>query len=190
MQIMGIALSALGVYVLEHRFTHHLDPHVLPENLPKVTLKTKKQRNDMLTYTMLIVSLFFFSIGSIADSYIIFHRGIHPLLALVVIQFFILFNLLMFDMFTMKDIKRKMVNPRIFMKLSFWVNIIVILCHRVVHTFALSMTPISLLNAVKQINAVFTSIIGGKFFTEKHVAKRTFGCLLITVGVIVVVIWR
>lgn len=193
MQVAGIALSALGVYVLEHRFSHHLEVNILPKSQLALAAKNSEkisQKKKWLTYALLAVSLVFFSIGSITDRYIIHDQGVNPLLYLVIVQFFLLFNLIIYDLASIKKMRGKIVNPRLFLRFSFWVNIIVIICHRVVHSLAVGMIEISILNAVKQISAVFTTIIGGTFFTEKHRLKRALGCTLITAGVLIVVLWR
>lgn len=183
-QILGIALSALGVYVIEHNFSYHSATGI-PINIKDENITKSKTG----TYILLAISVTAFSISTVADRHIVHNLAVSPLLYLVIGQFFLLFNFILFDMALLKTMHKKVIDPKLFLQLSFWVNIILIICHRITHVLALVLVEISVLNAIKQINAVFTAIIGGKLFTEKHILRRTLGCVCIAMGVAIVAIW-
>lgn len=183
-QIAGIIISILGVYILEHRFNHHL---VLGIHGQEKLVLTNHSVKKTLTYVIFIISLILFSICTVADRYIIRERGVDPLLFLVVIQFFIVFNFLAYDMVARKNIKSMIIDPKLFLRLSFWTNIVSIAIHRISHMLAVSLVEISILNAFKQISAVFTTLLAGTFFKEKHQIRRILGCICIVIGVAIVV---
>lgn len=185
LQVAGIIITILGVYILEHRFSHHL---VLGIHGHERLMQAAPSTNRTSTYIVLIISLLLFSTCTVADRYIIHERGVDPLLFLVIIQFFIVFNFLAYDMVARRNIKTMIIDPKLFLRLSFWTNIVSIAIHRISHMLAVGLVEISILNAFKQINAVFTTLLAGTFFKEKHQVRRTLGCICIVIGVVIVVL--
>ncbi len=182
-QIGGISLSIIGVYVLEHKFSH---PLVVGAHEVGAELPAKPKRSPWI-YIVLSASLILFSICTVADRYIIHNLDVDPLLFLVVAQFFILFGLFAYDMTVMRRMRRTIIDMKLFARLSFWANIVFIMIHRISHMFAVVLVEISVLNAFKQINAVFTTLLAGKLLSEKHILRRSLGCACIVAGVIAVV---
>lgn len=182
--IAGILVSALGIFILEyhnpksekHTIAFHA-PHGIPGPEKKTTL-----------YFLLLVSLICFSLGAVADRHAIHNLGIDPILYLIVIQFFILSNFALIDLFISRRMKRAVFNPSMFLRKSFWTNVIFILGHRIAHMFAVQTMQIGLLNAIKQISAVFTTILGGRIFKEEHMLRRTIACMAVVCGVVLVIL--
>jgi drug/metabolite transporter (DMT)-like permease len=184
MIITGILVSCLGIFILEYhnpKSEKHNLAFPAPHGIPGPDKK-------MILYFILFISLICFSLGAIADRFVIYNMGIDPVLYLIVVQFFILFNFALIDLFVSKRLKRKVINPRLFLRKSFWTNVIFILAHRVSHMFAVQMMQISILNAIKQSAAVFTTILGGRIFREKHMLKRSIACLAVVCGVVLVIV--
>jgi drug/metabolite transporter (DMT)-like permease len=176
-QLIGIFISVFGVFVLEYH-THR------PENQGEI------KSSNVSAYIILFISLIFFSVGTALDRYIIHDRGVSPLYYLLVIQFFVLLNICIYNLIcNRRNIGRKVINPKLFLRISFWANMVFIVAHRIVHMFAVQMIGAGVLNAVKQLNTFFTTLIGGKFFLEKHILQRLVGCSCIIAGIILVIIW-
>ncbi len=182
--IAGILVSCFGIFILEYH-----NPKSEKHNLAfPVSHAIPGPERKAVLYLILCISLVCFSFGSIADRYVIHNIGIDPILYLIIIQFFILFNFALIDLFLSKRMNRKVINPRLFLRTSFWTNVIFILAHRISHMFALQMMQISILNAIKQSSAVFTTLLGGRIFREKHMIKRAVACLAVVCGVILVIV--
>jgi len=190
-QILGIIISCIGVYILErHNFnkdTLNVQPaHAIPHSY--IHPETVSAIHTFGTYKVLVISLIFFSFAVIGDKYIIFHMGTDPLLYLLIIQFFVLLNFAVFDLFSYRTTRRPFFSPQLLLKKSFWANIIFIIGHRVTHVFALQVVPIGILNTIKQLASVITTIVGGTFFSEKHLWRRTIACFFIVVGIVLVIL--
>ncbi len=192
LSMIGIVISCLGIFILEYHNPksekHVPGIHGTASAMPTLSAELAGPKKKPMLFVLLFVSLVFFSLSSISDRYIIHTRGTDPLLYLLVIQFCILLNYALIDLFISKKMKRKVINPQLFLRKSFWTNIIFILCHRIAHVFALQVMQISILNAIKQIAAVFTTIFGGNIFKEKHILKRTLACMVVVAGVVLVVL--
>lgn len=192
LQLIGICVSVFGVYILEHPFNHHLIVGIKPEPKPS------NSKIKLLSYICLIVSIILFSVDSIMGRYIIHYRGVDIITGLVISQFFILINILLFDTIqstrlfkknshsSEEQASLKAIDTSLFVKTSFWSNVIFLLIHRIFHLLAVSVVQISVLNAVKQLSAIITTIIGGRMFTEKNMLRKTVGCVFIVIGVIFV----
>ncbi len=182
--IAGILVSCLGIFILEYH-----SPKSEKHNLAfPVSDTIPGPEKKAILYSLLFVSLIAFSLGAIADRYVIHNMGIDPILYLIIIQFFILFNFALIDLFLSKKMKRKVIDPKLFLRKSFWANVIFIIGHRVSHIFAVQMMQISILNAIKQSSAVFTTLLGGRIFKEKHMLKRGIACLAVVAGVVLVIV--
>jgi drug/metabolite transporter (DMT)-like permease len=175
LQIIGILISVFGVFVLEYH-THHDE-------------LAEEKKNRTGAYIILLISLIFFSFSVVMDRYVIYNRNINPLYALLIIQFFILFNIAVYDALFNKSTNTKLINPKLFLRVSFWTNVVCIIAHRVVHVQAVQLIGASVLNAVKQVSVFFTTIIGGNIFQEKHILQKLVGCACIISGILLVIIY-
>ena len=175
LQLVGILITVFGVFVLEYH-THTRDLN-----------EDKKIRIG--AYGVLAVSLIFFSLSAVLDRFVIHNRSIAPLTYLLIIQFFVFLNIVIYDTLFFKKSKTASFDIKVFFRISFWINIVCIIAHRVVHTFTVQMIGASLLNSVKQVNVFFTTLIGGKLFEEKHILQRLVGCVCIIAGITLIVIF-
>lgn len=188
-QIAGIILSSFGLFILEFKHRnkqgHDINEKEFPNN--GVTHSRKK------LYTVLIIGLIVFGVTTIGDRYVIYYRGIDPILYLLIIQVFISLNMFAFDIIrnAFKDPserKNMLMDPKLLTQKSFWANVVFIISHRVTHMFATGLVAAGLLNAVKQISAVITTVFGGRLFKEKELVRRTIACLVILLGVVLVIL--
>ncbi|MBU3668695.1 MAG: DMT family transporter [Candidatus Taylorbacteria bacterium] len=188
-QVAGIIVSSLGLFILEFR---HKNRHGVDIN--------KKEHDDdhpiygrKKLYTILIIGLVAFGLSSIGDRYLIFYKGVDPMLFLVIIQLCISLNMFAYEIVKnafMKptETRLKLIDPELLLQKSFWGNVIFIISHRVTHMFAINLVAAGVLNAAKQINAVFTTILGGKLFHEEDLLRRTIACLVIISGAVLVIL--
>jgi drug/metabolite transporter (DMT)-like permease len=189
-QIIGIVVACIGVVILElHQKTPHTH-HPLHFHLPNIHISKPvfSMDNKAGLYLLLFICLIFFAFASITDKYLIFHVGVDPILFLLLVQLFILINFLIIDLLFLKRLAKKQFYIHLLKNKSFLVNIVVIIIHRISHTYAVQLIEISILNAVKQVSAVITTIIGGKIFTEKYIIRRAFACVIIVIGIILIII--
>lgn len=190
-QIIGIALSCVGIFILEgHKHSAKQDSHLpaLTSNISHIDINQEKPRSKFKIYTVLLAALFFFSANAVLDKYVIDTWNINPILFLIIIQFFILFNFMILDLFTRKASHDESFDFNLLKRKSFWAHIFFVVLHRVVHVFAMRDMSISILHTIKQFSAVLTTILGGKLFTEKHMVRRTSACLCIVVGVVLAIV--
>lgn len=194
-QVFGIIISSLGLFILEHKHTKSVSTlvHTIDAGTSKPSQNENKNESKTRLYCMLIIGLIFFGLTSIGDRYVIHYRGTDPLLFLFIAQVCISVNMFAFDI--IKNIfrkttsaKRKLMDPALLIQKSFWANVVFIISHRVTHMFAVNLIEAGLLNAVKQINAVIITILGGNLFKEKDLVRRTFACLVILAGVFMVIL--
>ncbi len=182
--IAGIAVSCIGIFILEYH-----NPKSEKHSLAfPISHKIPGPERKVVLYALLALSLACFSLGAIADRYVIHSLGVDPVLYLIIIQFFILFNFALLDLFLNKKMNRKVINPKLFLRKSFWTNVIFILGHRIAHMFAVQTMQIGTLNAIKQTSTVFTTLLGGRIFKEKHMLRRGVACIAVICGVVLVII--
>lgn len=192
MQVIGILISSIGLFVLEINFKKGKNNRIeLNENADIEKIKNNKDRLKM--YFILLIGLVGFGFSAIGDRYAIHYVGIDPLLFLVIVQLFIVLNMFVFDiirdvLFGKTNARNKLLDADLFSKKAFWANIVFIMAHRITHMFAINLVAAGLLNAVKQINVVFVTVLGGKLFKEDHLWKKTIACLIIVGGVLMVIV--
>lgn len=217
LQVIGIALSSLGLFVLEFRLPHrlhlnrtlhtHFDSNTIVQPIAIPDIAKNPHPGEMRTsphskftlYSILILGLIFFGLSSIGDRYVIHYLGVDPLFFLVLLQLLISLNVFIYEIIKKIFRKKKYIagvpaaehyifNPRILKRKGFWINTLLIMAHRITHMFAINLVAASLLNAVKQINAVITTVLGGALFKEKELVRRTIACLIILGGAILVIL--
>ncbi len=169
MQLGGIALSSLGLFILEKK-------------------RAQKQPVDRKLYIVLVLSLIFFAISTIGDRYMVHYRNIDPILFLIIVQICISINFVIYDIQHARKNKSKssFIDHKLFREKYFWLNSILIIGHRITHMFGVNLIEAGIFNAAKQINAIFTTVIGGTLFKEKELMRKTFACIIIVTGVLLV----
>lgn len=180
MQVLGIFVSAIGLFILEFK-----KKEVLLQSVD-----TPPSRKKL--YIILGVSLIFFGATTVGDRYVIHYLKVDPVLYLVLVQLGISLSMFFYDLakngLKVKGVRSKFLDPKLLTQKLFWTNVVFIICHRLIHMFAVSLVAAGLLNAVKQINAVITTILGGMLFKEKGLIRRAIACLVIVAGVVLVIV--
>jgi drug/metabolite transporter (DMT)-like permease len=188
-QIAGVIISSLGLFILEfkHRNKHgvEINDKEHPDDHPVYGRKN--------LYPILILGLISFGISSVGDRYVIHYRGVDPLLFLVIIQLCITINMFAYEIIknafiSQNEAKLKLIDPHLLLQKSFWANVLFIIAHRVTHMFAVQLVAAGVLNAAKQVNAVFTTVLGGRMFHENDLMRKTIACLIIILGSILVIL--
>lgn len=190
-QVIGITLSCVGIFILEgHKHSAKQESHLpaLTGDISHIEIRHEVPHTKYKVYIVLIAALFFFSANAVMDKYVIDTWNIDPILFLVLIQFFILFNFMALDLLTRKVSHDESFDFTLLRRKSFWSHILFVILHRVVHVVAMSVMSISILHTIKQFSAVLTTVLGGKLFTEKHMIRRTLACLSIVVGVVLAIV--
>jgi drug/metabolite transporter (DMT)-like permease len=188
-QIAGIILSSFGLFILEFKHRNKKGQEIDPtDHIDNGVSHSRKK-----LYTILVIGLLVFGLTTIGDRYMIHYRGVDPILFLLIIQVFISLNMFAVDIIrnafrAPTERRNKLIDPKLLTQKSFWANVVFIIAHRVTHMFATNLVAAGLLNAVKQINAVITTVLGGKLFKEKELFRRTIACLVILLGAVLVIL--
>ncbi len=171
LQLFGIILLIIGSYVLE------------TENHDTKKIFTKTFKSNYFYYIFLALILYGFC--SIFDKFIL--RTISPLTYIPIVQFFIAINfLILICIFHngLEGIKHGIKNAG---KWIFFVAILVT-SYRLFYAQAVSMTYISLVIPIKSMSAFFATLVGGKVFHEKNLAKRTLACIIMLAGAVLIIL--
>jgi drug/metabolite transporter (DMT)-like permease len=223
MQLAGIALSSVGLFILEKKHggknqvikmeahtsdkttekqisDFHITGNIVGETnsariLDNHTLNPDKislKKPDIKLYAVLIFSLIFFALSTIGDRHMIHYRNIDPILFLIIVQICISINFIVYDIgYARKhNTKNSFIDHKLFREKYFWLNSLLIICHRITHMYGVNLIEASIFNAVKQVNAIFTTIIGGKLFQEKELLRKTFACIIIVLGILLITFYE
>ena len=171
LQLFGILLLIMGSFVLE------------AENHNTKKIFTKKFKSNYFYYTFLALMLYGFC--SILDKFIL--RTVSPLTYIPVIHFFIAINfIILICIFHngFEGIKHGIKSA------GKWVFLVAILVtgYRLSQAQAVSMTYVSLVIPIKRMSAFFATLVGGKIFHEKNLAKRVLACVIMLVGAFLVIL--
>lgn len=182
-QIAGVIMSSFGLFILEFKHTNKHGVNINDKEHPD----DHPVRGKKKLYTLLFIGLITFAISSVGDRYLIHYKGIDPLLFLVIVQLCISLNMFAYEIvknafMKPEEAQLKLMDPYLLLQKSFWANVIFIIAHRVTHMFAIQFVTAAVLNTAKQINAVITTVLGGKIFHEKDLLRKSLACLVIVSG--------
>ena len=171
MQLGGISLLIIGSYILE------LHNH----GTKKIFTKTFK--SNYFYYIFLALILYAFC--SILDKLIL--NSISPLTYIPIVHFFIAINFIVLICIFhngFKGIKHGVKSA------GKWIFLVAVLVtgYRLSQAQAVSMTYVSLVIPIKRMSAFFATVIGGKVFHEKNLAKRTLACVIMLAGAFLVIL--
>jgi len=169
-QLAGIGLLICGTYVLE---TRHI------KNFKKTLEEIFSNKYILLVF----IALFFLAFISIGEKQII--HGIHPFALLFYIYVFTFINatiLLMIKYDGLKGIKHGINKSG---KLIF-VDAVFATTTNLLYLNAISLAFVSLVVTIKQLSTLFAVLLGGSFFHEKHLKRKTFACLIMLFGVFLI----
>lgn len=170
-QLGGILLLIIGSYILE---LHNHDTK-------KIFTKTFK--SNYFYYIFLALILYAFC--SILDKLIL--NSISPLTYIPIVHFFIAINFIVLICIFhngFKGIKHGVKSA------GKWIFLVAVLVtgYRLSQAQAVSMTYVSLVIPIKRMSAFFATVIGGKVFHEKNLAKRTLACVIMLAGAFLVIL--
>ncbi|MBU1204346.1 MAG: EamA family transporter [Nanoarchaeota archaeon] len=171
LQLFGILLLILGSFVLE------------AENYNTKKIFTKKFKSNYFYYIILALTLYGFC--SILDKFIL--NTISPLTYIPIVHFFIAINfIILICIFHngFEGIKHGIKSA------GKWIFLVAILVtgYRLSQAQAISMTYVSLVIPIKRMSAFFATIVGGRVFHEKNLAKRTLACIIMLAGSFLVIL--
>ncbi len=181
LQLFGILILIIGAYVLSaHEHENILNPF-------KSIIKSK-------CMLFILVALIVYGLDSILDKKILGTiadggLGVPVLTFMPLVHFFLALNfVLMLLIFgdglesIAKGIKRG----------GWWVFGVAILTvsYRFSVQYAISLPGvlISLINPIKSLSALFSTIMGGELFHEKYVLRRSIACAIMIIGAVLIVI--
>ncbi len=171
-QMIGMAILLIGSYVLELNGTHDLlDPI-------KAFAKSKYLH-------LMLIALMLYSIGTVYDRFLFVHYKVP------VFSYFVFYNLmvgfamaLIYLIFHRRTdgIKRGMA---LYGRTLFWVSIFEML-QRITMLLAVNAAFVSLATAIRRMSAIFTVIIGGEIFHERHLIRKTVATTIMVLGAILI----
>jgi uncharacterized membrane protein len=171
MQIFGVALLIIGSFLLESK------------NHGTMKIFTKTFKSNYFYYMFFALTLYGFC--AIIDKFVL--KTIPPTTYLPIINFFLAINfIIMITIFHdgFKGIKHGIKRAG---KWIFLVSILISLS-RLSQYQAFSMTYASLVIPIKRMSAFFATLIGGKIFHEKNLAKRALACIIMLCGAFLVIL--
>ena len=171
LQLFGILLLIAGSFVLE------------AENYNMKKIFTRRFKSNYFYYIILALTLYSFC--SILDKFIL--NTVSPLTYIPIIHFFIALNfIVLISIFHngFEGIKHGIKNA------GKWIFLVAVLVtgYRLSQAQAVSMTYVSLVIPIKRMSAFFVTVVGGKIFHEKNLAKRTLACIIMLIGVFLVIL--
>lgn len=173
-QILGIAILFAGTYLLEKTVrTPSVEPHA---------------RTPIKYFYFIFLSIFLYGICALIDRYILTHYyTITPQALLAFAHLFLAIGLctyffIRYDGWT--GIRRS--------AKTYGLSILLISAITVLYRFAelksIQLASVGIVVAIVKSSSLFSTILGGKLFKEKHVGKKALACIIIITGVILVVI--
>ncbi len=171
LQLLGILLLVAGSFVLE------------AENYNIKNIFTRKFKSNYFYY--IILALILYGFGSILSKFIL--NTVSPLTFILVIHFFIALNFIaLISMFHngFEGIKHGIKSAG---KYIFLVAILVTSC-RLFQAQAISMAYVSLVIPIRRMSNLFATVVGGRMFHEKNLAKRTIACIIMLAGAFLVIL--
>jgi len=171
LQLFGILLLTVGSFVLE------------AENYNMKKIFTKKFKSNYFYYIFLALILYGFC--SILDKFIL--NTVPPLTFIPIVHFFIAINfIILICIFHngFEGIKHGIKSA------GRWIFLVAILVtgYRLLQAQAISMTYVSLVIPIKRMSNLFATVVGGRIFHEKNLAKRTLACIIMLAGAVLVIL--
>jgi len=164
-------LLTVGSFVLE------------AENYNMKKIFTKKFKSNYFYYIFLALILYGFC--SILDKFIL--NTVPPLTFIPIVHFFIAINfIILICIFHngFEGIKHGIKSA------GRWIFLVAILVtgYRLLQAQAISMTYVSLVIPIKRMSNLFATVVGGRIFHEKNLAKRTLACIIMLAGAVLVIL--
>ena len=178
-QCLGILILIIATYFLEITMRHH---NVKDPAKHYFSLINKKR---VQFFGLVIVLLCFMSFGAIADKLILGKVNVYTNLFFT--AFFIFIGL-----FAYYVREKKLLRSFKIFKSGFkvyWISIFTLVSNiLILFAIAIPGALVSLIIPLRRTSTLFSSIMGGLLFHEKHLGKKLFAILLMLCGVILIVI--
>jgi len=167
-QFMGILIIVLGAYILEAN-----------GNVKNILEPIRKIfRSKYIHY--IFFAMFFFSIEAVLNKNILTNHT-NPLLFVFYFYIFVFFNFLLISFFKYDGIKQIKRGLRHAGNWVFTVSLIMVVSGLLLVT-AVSLGKVSLVISIKRMGTVFTTILGGGLFHDKHMKVRIICSLIMFAG--------
>ncbi len=170
-QIGGITLLIMGSFLLESK------------NHGTIKIFTRTFKSNYFYYMFFALTLYGFC--AIIDKAIL--KTVSPVTYLPIINFFLAFNFIVFIIVFHNGFQGIKNGIKSNGKWIFLVAVLISLS-RLSQYQAFSMAYVSLVIPIKRMSAFFATLIGGKVFHEKNLAKRVFACVIMLCGAFLVIL--
>lgn len=172
LQLFGMGLLAVGIYILE---TKHLF------RFREFWENTTKDR-----YTRYILfGLFLYGLSSVGDRVVLGQLHVDPKFYIALLQFFLAIQFTGIALYYRGSI----LLPLRTMK-SEWRMVVVVAIlatlHRYLQAEATALAAVGLVVAVKRSSSLFTTIIGGELFRERDLLRKSIACMIMIGGVFLI----
>lgn len=169
LQLCGMALLAIGTYVLETeklRDIRGFFRHITGEHYAR----------------LIVFAMFLYALTSVAERLVIGTWLIPPVLFVGLLHMFILFNFILLSFYYRKPLLRFITVLRVSWK-PFAIIALLTIASRVAYAEAVALTAVGLVVATKRSSSLFTTVIGGEMFHDHHLMRRAVACTIMITGV-------
>ncbi len=169
LQLCGMALLAVGTYVLETdrlRDVRSFFRHIAGEHYAR----------------LIIFAMFLYSLTSVAERLVFGTWHIPPVLFVGLLHMFILLNFILLSLYKKKPLMSFIPILRVSWKPFVIISVLAIVS-RVAYAEAVALAAVGLVVATKRSSSLFTTVIGGELFHDKHLLRRSVACSIMITGV-------
>lgn len=171
-QIGGIALLAVGTYILE------------TERMGDVRGFFRHIAGDRYT-RLIILGIFLYSLTALADRVMLSEWGVPATLLVALVQIFIAINFLLLALWQRGSLKGAHAVLRKEWRILGLVAIFTVLA-RITNAEATALVAVGLAAAVKRSSTLFTTVIGGEMFRDHGLLRKSIACAIMIAGVAVI----
>ncbi len=182
LQLIGIFLILISTYLLEITIHHHdkSNPH------KNFIFELKKVRKNMF-FLMSLSVLIFMSLTSLFDKIILETNEVNIITNMYFSSFIIIIILSIYyikESYFINAIKNIFLEPKTLI-IGFFAALSNFL---ILYAMSLPSVMLSLIIALRRTSSLFSSIIGGLLFHEKHLKQKTICVLGMLFGIVLIVI--
>ncbi len=171
-QVLGIVLLVVGAYALEVRGRNLLEPFRI--------IKESKYIHYVL------LSVFLLGIGGVMDRLVLANYHLQAEAFIAFVHLFI--AVVLFAAYLFSYGKPSTMLPG-FKRFGWLIIVIALLtvAHRYAQAKSTQIAYVGLVTAVKRSSTLFITLFGGRIFHEKNLLVKTFACLIMIVGMLLVI---
>lgn len=171
LEIIGMLLLLIGIYILERRGKDFWEPF-------KIFVKSKNHH-------YIVFALLIFTTTSIMDKWLLRDFQLAPMAFIPFQHLFLAINFLLIVLFTEFDLFK---NIKVHSK-SVWGIVILISIFTVGYRYfqieSVKIASVALVLTVKRTSVFFATVIGGKIFNEHHLLRKAIATLIMIIGAII-----